>query len=286
MENEPMVMGMAIGGDDPVASLEKVNSLNISTCQMYTPSEEWWSKDHLELIKKTMQEKGVRITALICHFEDESYEDMVTIKQTVGLLNQATREKRMRRILSFSEVARNLAVKVLQAHIGFIPEDRNDLDYKGLVKVVQRIADYCKRNGQSFALETGQEKARTLAIFIEDVDRPNLRVNFDPANLLLYDAGDPMEALDILGKYFIGVHCKDGKRPTKRGELGKEYPLGEGDVGIKRFIDKLKEIGYTGPLTIEREIAGEKQIKDILKAKELLEKLTIDVRNKTVRMYN
>ncbi|MCK4419678.1 sugar phosphate isomerase/epimerase, partial [Candidatus Aerophobetes bacterium] len=103
--------------------------------------------------------------------------------------------------------------------------------------------------------------------------RSNLGVNFDPANLLLYDAGDPIEALNILGKYVIGVHCKDGKRPTKRGKLGKEYPLGEGDVNIRHFIDKLKEIGYRGPLTIEREIAGERQIKDILKAKKLLEKL-------------
>ena len=286
MENEPMIIGMTVKGDDPVASLEKVNSLNISTCQMYAPPEEWQSKGRLELIKKTVQGKGVRITALLCHFEGESYEDIATIKRTVGLLNQATREKRVRKILSFSEVARNLGVKVLQAHIGFIPEDRNDLDYKGLVKVVQRIADYCKKNGQSFALETGQEKARTLVIFIEDVNRSNLGVNFDPANMLLYDVGNPIEALGILGKCVIGVHCKDGKRPTRKGELGKEYPLGEGDVNIKRFIDKLKEIGYRGPLTIEREIAGERQIKDILKAKKLLEKLTIDVRNKTVRMYN
>jgi len=112
-----------------------------------------------------------------------------------------------------------------------------------------------------------------LSKFIEDVNRLNLGVNFDPANMLLYDADDPIKALDVLGKYVIGVHCKDGKRPERKGELGKEYPLGEGDVGIEKFIDKLKKIGYTGPLTIEREISGEKQIRDILKAKELLQKL-------------
>jgi len=91
--------------------------------------------------------------------------------------------------------------------------------------------------------------------------------------MLLYDADEPIEALGILGKYVIGVHCKDGKRPERKGELGREYPLGEGDVGIEEFIGKLKEIGYVGPLTIEREIAGEKQREDILKAKRLLEKL-------------
>jgi len=221
MENEPMIIGMTVKGDDPVASLEKVNSLNISTCQMYASTEEWQSKDRLELIIKTVQGKGVRITALLCHFEGESYEDIATIKRTVGLLNQATREKRVRKILSFSEVARNLGVKVLQAHIGFIPEDKNDPDYKGLVKVVQRIADYCKKNGQSFALETGQEKARTLAGFIEDVNRSNLGVNFDPANMLLYDAGDPIEALSTLGKYVIGVHCKMGRDRQKEGNWAR-----------------------------------------------------------------
>lgn len=278
MENESMVIGMTVAEDDPVASLEKVSSLGISTCQMYVPSERWWSKGRLGLIKKVMQEKGVRITALVCHFEGERYDDIATVKRTVGLLNQARRERRVRRIIASSDFAKNLGVKVLLAHIGLIPQDRNKPDYKGLVKAMQRIADYCKRNGQSFALETGQEKARNLAIFIEDVNRPNLGVNFDPANMLLYDAGDPIEALDILGKYVIGVHCKDGKRPIKKGQLGKEYPLGEGDVDIRCFIEKLKEIGYKGPLTIEREIAGERQRKDIIKAKELLEKLMIKVR--------
>ncbi len=273
MRNEPMIIGMTVGGSGPIASLETVSSLGIATCQMYVPSEEWWVKDRIETIKKTMQEKGIRITALICHFEGEEWDDIVAIKRTVGLLNRTTRKKRVRKILSSSEFARDLAVEVLQTHIGFIPQDRNDPDYQGLVKALQRIADCCKKNSQTFTLETGQEKAQALAMFIEDVNKPNLGVNFDPANMLLYSAGNPIEALDILGKYVIGVHCKDGKRATRKGKLGKEYPLGEGDVDVKRFIDKLKEIGYTGALTIEREIAGERQIKDILKAKELLEKL-------------
>ena len=272
-ENESMIIGMTVGGSDPIASLETVSCLGIATCQMSVPPQEWWAKDRLKKIREAMQEKGIRITALSCCFEGERYDDIATIRRTVGLLNRATREKRVKEILSSSDFAINLAVKVLQTHIGFIPQERNDPDYQGLVKVLQRIADYCKKNSQTFTLETGQEKAQTLAMFIEDVNRPNLGVNFDPANMLLYDAGDPIRALDILGKYVIGVHCKDGKRPTKKGKLGKEYPLGEGDVDIRRFIDKLKKIGYTGPLTIEREIAGEKQIRDILKAKELLERL-------------
>jgi len=273
MESKIMPIGVVVSGRDPLTSLEKVRSLGLFTCQMSVPSEEWWSKERIELIKKTAKEKKIEITSLICGFEGESYRDIPTIKRTVGLLNPEMQGKRVLRVFSYSDLAAELGIEVIQAHIGFIPEDRNNPDYKGLVIVLQKIADYCKENNQSFALETGQEKALVLSKFIEDVNRLNIGVNFDPANMLLYDADDPIKALDVLGKYVIGVHCKDGKRPERKGELGKEYPLGEGDVGIENFIEKLKKIGYTGPLTIEREISGEKQMGDILEAKKLLERI-------------
>jgi len=273
MKGKIMPIGVVISGADPLASLEKVASFGMSTCQMSVPPGEWWSKERIELIRRTAEEKEIKITSLICGFGGESYRDIPTIKRTVGLLNPATRGKRVLKVLSYSDFALELEVEIIQAHIGFIPENTSDSNYKELVMALQRIADYCKENNQSFTLETGQEKALVLSKFIEDVNRLNLGVNFDPANMLVYDTDDPIKALDILGKYVIGVHCKDGKRPERKGELGKEYPLGEGDVGIEKFIDKLRKIGYTGHLTIEREISGEKQIRDILKAKELLQKL-------------
>jgi len=273
MKGKIMPIGVVISGADPLVSLEKVTSFDMSTCQMSIPPEEWWSRERTELIRKKAREKEIKITSLICGFEDEDYQDIPTIKRTVGLVNPATRGKRVLRVLSYSDFALELEVEIIQAHIGFIPENTSGSNYKELVLALQKIADYCKENDQSFTLETGQEKALVLSKFIEDVNRLNLGVNFDPANMLLYDADDPIKALDILGKYVIGVHCKDGKRPERKGELGKEYPLGEGDVGIEKFVDKLRKIGYTGHLTIEREISGQKQIRDILKAKELLQKL-------------
>jgi sugar phosphate isomerase/epimerase len=247
MKGKIMPIGVVISGADPLVSLEKVTSFDMSTCQMSIPPEEWWSRERTELIRKKAREKEIKITSLICGFEDEDYQDIPTIKRTVGLVNPATRGKRVLRVLSYSDFALELEVEIIQAHIGFIPENTSGSNYKELVLALQKIADYCKEN--------------------------NLGVNFDPANMLLYDADDPIKALDILGKYVIGVHCKDGKRPERKGGLGKEYPLGEGDVGIEKFVDKLRKIGYTGHLTIEREISGEKQIRDILKAKELLQKL-------------
>ncbi len=270
---EFMSIGVIVRGDAPIASLKRVKSLGIPTCQMYIPPEEWHSESKMEAIRKAVSETGVKITCFFCHFKGESYVNVPTIKKTVGLRNPNTRQERIEKIFTFSDFAKKLNVPALAGHIGFIPENKDDPDYEGMVQAVRKIADHCRENGQKFALETGQEKASVLSMFIEDVNRLNTGVNFDPANMLLYDAGDPIEALDILGRYVIAVHCKDGKHPERRRGLGKEYPLGEGNVGIERFINKLKEIGYTGSLTIEREISGEQQTKDILKAKKLLEKL-------------
>jgi sugar phosphate isomerase/epimerase len=91
--------------------------------------------------------------------------------------------------------------------------------------------------------------------------------------MILYGTGDPIEALQVVGHHVIGAHAKDGRWPAQKGTLGTETPLGAGDVGMERFINKLKEVGYKGALTIEREIEGEEQTKDILRGKALLEGL-------------
>ncbi len=157
------------------------------------------------------------------------------------------------------------------------PHDPNELLHTDIRNVVREICDHCARNGQSFALETGQEPAKVLLRFMEDVDRPNLKINFDPANMILYGTGDPIEALDVLGKHVISVHCKDGDWPPvdQPEALGTERPLGEGSVDIPRFISKLKEIGYRGILSIEREEPdSNKRAADIRKAVLLLKRLT------------
>ena len=132
-------------------------------------------------------------------------------------------------------------------------------------------ASYCKKNGQYFLFETGQETPVTLLRTIEDVGTGNLGINIDPANLLMYGKANPTDALDVFGKYVRGVHGKDGEYPTNGRHLGAEKPMGEGRVNFPVFIAKLKEIGYDGAITIEREIEGEEQIRDIINAKALLE---------------
>jgi sugar phosphate isomerase/epimerase len=187
------------------------------------------------------------------------------------------RAERVARTKAVSDVARGLGIESVMCHIGFVPEDPEEALYAEVRDVARDLCDHCGKNGQSFTLETGQEPAQVLLRFIEDVDRPNLRINFDPANMILYGTGDPIEALDVLAKRVLSVHCKDGDWPPRDEPLalGKERPLGEGSVDMPRFIEKLKEIGYRGVLTIEREgVDEERQAGDIRKAVALLKKLT------------
>ncbi len=213
------------------------------------------------------------ITTVFCGFAGESYADIPTVQRTVGYVPADTREERIEKSLKIADFAKALGAPRIAAHIGFIPEDKSSPLHTEMVEVVQRIADYCQELGLGFSLETGQESADALLQFLQDVDRPNVGVNFDPANMILYGSGEPIAALKLLKDYVVSVHCKDGKWPTEEGKLGTEVPLGEGDVGMAQFIATLKEIGYEGPLTIEREISGEKQVQDMIEAKKLLESL-------------
>jgi sugar phosphate isomerase/epimerase len=161
----------------------------------------------------------------------------------------------------------------VQGHCGFIPEDPNHPLYGEVVTAIREVAAYCKANGQNFRCETGQETPITLVRAIRDVGLDNVGVNFDAANLILYGKANPVDAVDLLGPYIQGVHAKDGLYPTDPAQLGREVPIGDGKVNFPVLIQKLKAIGYTNPLTIEREIRGEKQTADILAAKAYLEKL-------------
>ncbi len=138
---------------------------------------------------------------------------------------------------------------------------------------IRDVASYCQSNGQGFWFETGQETPVVLLRTISDVGLPNLGINFDPANLLMYGKANPVDALDIIGRYVRGVHAKDGEYPTDGRNLGVEKPLGEGRVNFPLLLAKLKALGYDGALTIEREISGPQQVADIKRAKLLLEEI-------------
>jgi sugar phosphate isomerase/epimerase len=122
------------------------------------------------------------------------------------------------------------------------------------------LCDYVAKNGQFLHLETGQETAAGLLHFIHAVERENLKVNFDPANMILYGTGEPIPALEAVGAHVRSVHCKDATWSDSPGVTwGAEVPLGAGAVGMQRYLETLDKIGYQGPLTIEREIPQDPQ---------------------------
>jgi sugar phosphate isomerase/epimerase len=197
---------------------------------------------------------------------------MAAVKATVGLVVPDKLDERVAIMQQAIDFTARLGAPRVALHVGFVPIDPGDPLYVSLVGVIQKIADACAEQGLGLSLETGQETAEELREFIHAVDRPNLGINFDPANLILYGKDRPIEALESVRDWVVSCHCKDGVWPTTEGELGSEMPLGEGQVDIPAFVAKLKEIGYQGPLTIERE-AGDDRIGDILRAKALLESL-------------
>ena len=267
------MIGVVINNDNPIAALREVESLGFRHCHLYAPAINWHSGLLLSKIKDEIARIRIVVAAIICALESEDYSSIEAVKRTVGLVNISMRDKRINWTFSCSSFAKELNVAVIQGHLGFIPE-RNTSEYESLIKDVQKIADYLHKNGQFFALETGQESGTEMLQLIEDVDRNNVKVNFDPANFLIYNSDNPIDALEVLKDYIVGVHCKDARRPERAGMLGVEVPLGEGEVGIPVFLAKLKEIGYTGPLTIEREIGDEDQWKkDVLNARRILESL-------------
>ena len=215
------------------------------------------------------------ITAF-CAYNGESYADIPTVQRTVGFIPRQTREEREQRTYEVSDFAREAGIPSIATHIGFVPEDDTDPDYMAVRGMVRRICDHAAKNHQTFALETGQEPADTLLRFLIDVNRRNLGINFDPANMILYGTGDPVDALGTLAQHLLSVHCKDGDWPPKGvpGALGEEKALGQGAVGIPRFIQKLKSIGFKGPLNIEREVPDAAQrLRDIATGVKLLEPL-------------
>ena len=145
--------------------------------------------------------------------------------------------------------------------------------YPQAVAAVREIAVYAKQRGRIFLCETGQETPITLLRMIRDTGQDNVFVNLDLANLILYDKGNPVDALDVIGPLVRGMHAKDGKFPTNPKNLGEEVPIGQGKVDFREVLKKLKALNYHGPMTIEREIEGAQQGADILASKAYLTKL-------------
>jgi sugar phosphate isomerase/epimerase len=256
--------------------LEVARDLGVHTVHLHTPHAKSRTPERAVEFNKRLADLGIKITCVFAGFEGESYADIPIVERTVGLTPPATRPTRTAELKEIADFTCKLGVNVLGMHLGFVPHDRNAPDYRTMVDLTRGVCDHCERNGQALHLETGQEPVDVLIGFLDDVERDNIFVNFDPANMILYGAGEPIPALERLGSRVHSIHCKDATWSDQPGKTwGREVPLGQGDVDMTAFVGMLKKIGYTGPLTIEREIPQEpeRQKAEIGGAIALLEKL-------------
>lgn len=238
--------------------LEIAHELGVPTIHLHTPQPASRTPERAAQFRKQIDGLGIRVTVVFGGFEGESYADIPTVARTIGLVPPATRPSRIRELKEIADFAAQIGAEAIGLHIGHLSEDAADREYRDVVSATREVCDHCQALGLRFHLETGQESVETLLRFLHDVARDNVFVNFDPANMILYGSGDPIEALKKVGPYVRSVHCKDGKWAARPGvDWGCEVPLGEGDVGFETFLRTLDHFGYDGPLTIEREIPQE-----------------------------
>ncbi len=266
-----MRLGIILGiGRDPDAAIRRVRDFGFPTCQVSISDI---SDATAAALKAALAKYNVEATSAVCTGPGPEIYDFTRGPQTIGLVPRQYRAARIERMKAVSDFAVKAGVRAVQGHCGFIPEDPNDPLFSETVEAIRTVAAYCKKNGQNFRCETGQETPITLVRAIRAVGLDNVGVNFDVANVILYGKANPVDAADTFAPYIQGVHAKDGLYPTDPSKLGEEVPIGQGKVNFPALIPKLKTLGYRGPLTIEREISGDKQRADILASKAYLEKL-------------
>ena len=268
---KPMALGIMIGlGNDPEATVAKVHSLGLSTCQM---DADHLDDDLVERLRAALDKYGVVMTAMGTDGPGPYIYNFYDGPLTLGLIPRTYRAQRVEKLKKFSDYVKKLNVPAIRIHAGFIPEDPNDELYREAVETLREVVSHCKRNGQQFLYETGTETPITMLRAIEDIGLDNQGVNLDTANLILYDKANPLDALDILGPYVKNTHAKDGLYPTNPRDLGREVEIPHGKVDFPKIIARLRGLNYQGPITIEREISGPGQLDSVKREITYLRKL-------------
>ncbi|MBQ9743569.1 MAG: sugar phosphate isomerase/epimerase [Clostridia bacterium] len=267
-----MKIGTMVHLDENVCSkIKDVKAYGMESFQLCCWNLSLFTDEMAEKIKKAADEAGLEISAVWCGWSGEAQWNFVRGYHTLGIVPVYFRDQRVKELKSGSDFAKKLGAKDFVTHMGFLPENPDTDEFRAVVATIRDLAEYCKANGQYLLFETGQETPITLKRTIIEVGTGNLGINLDPANLLLYGKANPCDAVDIFGDYVRGIHAKDGEYPTDPAYLGEEKRIGDGRANFPVLIKKLKEHGYDGSITIEREISGDKQIEDILYAKKFLE---------------
>jgi L-ribulose-5-phosphate 3-epimerase len=259
MALEPLAIGVC-SWSLQVASIPELRKLldrlgvNVVQIACGDPHHAAWQEG--DQMPAAARSAGFILTGAMLGFPGEDYTTPQTIQHTGGFGDPSTRAERLERFQWALDRTRDLGLTDLMLHAGFLPEP-GDADRKSFLDTLGKVSALAAAKGVTVAFETGQETADLLRLTLNDLKCGNLKVNFDPANMLLYDKGDPLRAVEILGPDIRGVHVKDANRPTVAGQWGEEVPLGRGQVNVKQFVKTLQKVGYRGPLCIEREVGDQ-----------------------------
>ena len=266
MSLEPLAVGVCswslqVGSVPELSSLLTRLGVDVVQLACGDPHHAAWAEG--DAMPAAANAAGFRMTGAMLGFPGEDYTTPQTIQHSGGFGNPATRKERLERLAWALDRTRALGLTDLMLHAGFLPEP-GDADRKPFLDTLGKVSALAAAKGVTVAFETGQETADLLRLTLDELKCKNLGVNFDPANMLLYDKGDPIRAVEILGPDIRSVHVKDAKRPKVPGTWGEEVPLGEGEVDIPAFLKTLKKVGYRGPLCIEREVGDQEgRIRDV-----------------------
>ena len=273
-KKRPMEIGVLSSfTEDGSNPFDVIARYGVATTQLNNWDMSKWTRENAEKVKRDLKSSGVRLAALWTGYSGTVIWDLIDGPDTMGLIPEYTRKRRIADLKAGADFAAMVGAPAIITHCGFIPETPKCHLYMEVLDALGEIAEYCQKLGLEFWFETGQETPVTLLRTIEDIGLPNLGINLDTANIILYGKGNPVDALDVFGKYVRNLHIKDGFYPEDGHKLGRHCPIGEGKVDFEKVITKLHEIGFTGELVVEREITGEQQAKDIMAALDYIGKL-------------
>jgi sugar phosphate isomerase/epimerase len=265
------VCSWSLQPDSPEALVAQVRALGIPRVQLaLDPLREnpaVWGR-----AARVLGEAGVEVVSGMIGFVGEDYTTMESIRRTGGVTPDATWPGNQANVARSAELAAALGLRLVTFHAGFLPHEETDPAYGVFRHRSETVAGLFAGHGVQVAFETGQETAPALAAFLRDLDRTGAGVNFDPANIVLYDNGDPVEALRTLAPWVKQIHIKDGRRTRVPGTWGEEVVAGTGDVDWPAFFSALREVGFGGWCCIERE-AGTTRPADIRAARAMVERV-------------
>ena len=249
---------------------EKLVKFGLNTCQVCNWNVKFYDTDYetkVACVKQQMKDLEVAPSAVWAGYSGLVCWNFTEGPVTMGLVPEDHRQHRVLELKRGADFAAAIGVRAIITHCGFLPENMTDANFDIIRCAIYDVASYCKSLGIGFWFETGQETPVALLRMIQAVEAmglDNLGINLDPANLLLYGKGNPIDALNVFGKYVHNIHVKDGFVPTTGTHLGKEAQVGQGMVNFPRFVKRLLEIGFHEEFIIEREIPeGEQQSADI-----------------------